>query len=330
MPPTSQYPALRMRRLRRTAALRDAFTETRLAPADLVLPLFVRQDATEPVPVSSMPGVFQHTVDSARAEVKRLHALGVSSFLLFGIPATKDAVGSSGWDPDGPVPATIRALRDDLGDEVVLWADVCSCEYTDHGHCGPLAADGSVVNDAAVDGYVRESLAYADAGADIVAPSGMMDGQVAAIRDGLDGAGYDTTAIVAYAAKFASAFYGPFREAADSGMSFGDRAGYQMPPANGREAIREVALDIAEGADAVMVKPALPYLDIIRAVREQFDVPVSAYHVSGEYAMLHAAAERGWLDGPRAMREAVTSIKRAGAGQVITYAAAEIAEAAQT
>ncbi len=325
-PPTSQFPELRMRRLRRTPALRRAVAETRLTPADLVLPLFVRQDITDPVPVGSMPGVVQHTLDSVRAEAKRCHALGVSSFLLFGIPASKDAVGSSGWDPAGPVPAALRALRDDLGDEVVLWADVCSCEYTDHGHCGPLDDEGTVINDAAVAGYVREARVYADAGADLVAPSGMMDGQVAAIRAGLDEAAHTQVGVVAYAAKFASAFYGPFREAADSGMSFGDRSSYQMDPGNRREAMREIALDLAEGADAIIAKPALPYLDVIHEARERFDVPIAAYHVSGEYAMLRAAAERGWLDGPRAMREAVTSIRRAGAGQVITYAAPEIAE----
>jgi porphobilinogen synthase len=323
----STYPDVRMRRLRRTPALRRAFAETRLHPGDLVLPLFVKQGIDAPQPIGAMPGVAQHTLDSVRDEVKRAHAAGVSSFILFGIPERKDPVGASGWDPDGPVPAAARAIRDDLGDEVVLWADVCSCEYTDHGHCGPLTDDGLVVNDAAVEGYVRESLAYAEAGCDVVAPSGMMDGQVGAIRAGLDDGGHTDVAIVAYAAKYASAYYGPFREAAESGMSFGDRASYQMDPPNRREALREVALDLAEGADVVMVKPALPYLDIIRDVRDAFDVPVAAYHVSGEYAMVKAAGERGWLDADRAMAEAVTSIRRAGAQQVLTYAAVDLAEA---
>ncbi|MDX1659421.1 MAG: porphobilinogen synthase [Nitriliruptorales bacterium] len=320
------FPEVRLRRLRRTPALREAFRETRIHPSDLVLPLFVKEGIDEPQPVGSMPGVMQHTIDSLRAEVKRAHAAGVSSFILFGIPTDKDAVGSSGWDPDGPVPSATRAIRDDLGDEVVLWADVCSCEYTDHGHCGPLDDRGNVINDAAVEGYVRESLAYVEAGCDVVAPSGMMDGQVAAIRSALDSEGFEDRAIVAYAAKYASGFYGPFREAAESGMTFGDRASYQMDPPNAAEARREVALDIEEGADVVMVKPALPYLDVIADVRGWFDVPVAAYHVSGEYAMIRAAADRGWLDGERVMVEAVTSIRRAGAQLVLTYAAVDIAE----
>ncbi|MBW3658327.1 MAG: porphobilinogen synthase, partial [Actinobacteria bacterium] len=293
----SAFPASRLRRLRRTPALRRAFAETRLDAADFVLPLFVKEGLDEPQPVGSMPGVLQHSVASLRAEVRRAHALGVSSFILFGIPAAKDAVGSGGWDPDGPVPVATRAIRDDLGDDVVIWADVCSCEYTDHGHCGPLDDTGTVVNDAAVEGYVRESVAYAEAGCDLLAPSGMMDGQVAAIRAGLDDAGFEDRGIVAYAAKYASGYYGPFREAAESTMSFGDRASYQMDPANRREAMREVALDVVEGADALMVKPALAYLDVISDVRDAFDLPVAAYHVSGEYAMVKAAADRGWIDG---------------------------------
>ena len=321
------YPDVRARRLRRTPALRRAVAETRLHPADLVLPMFVKDGIDEPGPIGSMPGVLQHTRDSAVAAVREAHDLGVSSFILFGIPAHKDADGSSGWDPDGPVPGTTRAIRDALGDEVVVWADVCSCEYTDHGHCGPLAEDGTVRNDAAVEGYVRESVVYAEAGCDVVAPSGMMDGQVAAIRAGLDAGGLDDTIVVAYAAKYASAFYGPFREAAESTMSSGDRATHQMDPANRTEALREVALDVDEGADVVMVKPALPYLDVIADCAATFDVPVAAYHVSGEYAMVRAAAERGWLDGDRAMAEAVLSIRRAGAGQVLTYAAVDLARA---
>jgi porphobilinogen synthase len=325
----SPFPETRLRRLRRTPALRRAFAETRLHPADFVLPLFVKAGIDEPQPVGSMPGVLQHSVASLRAEAKRAHAAGVSSFILFGIPEHKDPVGATGWDPAGPVPTAARALRDDLGDEVVVWADVCSCEYTDHGHCGPLDDAGRVVNDAAVEGYVREAVAYAEAGCDLVAPSGMMDGQVAAIRAGLDGADHADTGIVAYAAKYASGWYGPFREAAESTMAFGDRASYQMDPANRREARREVALDVAEGADALMVKPALPYLDVISDVRDAFDLPVAAYHVSGEYAMVRAAAERGWLDGDRVLEEALTSIRRAGAASILTYAAVEVAERLQ-
>ncbi len=322
-------PAHRHRRLRRTPALRAAHAETLLHPADLVLPLFVKQGLEAPEPIGSMPAVQQHTVASAVAAVGDALDVGVASFILFGIPATKDVTGSSGWDPQGPVPATARAVRDAHGDAAVLWADVCSCEYTDHGHCGPLDATGSVRNGAAVEGYVRESVVYAEAGCDVVAPSGMMDGQVGAIRAGLDEANHDTTAIVAYAAKYASAFYGPFRDAAESGMADGDRSDHQMDPANRREALREVWADVEQGADVVMVKPAMPYLDVVREVRDAVDVPVAAYHVSGEYAMVHAAAERGWLDGDRAMHEAVLAIRRAGAGQVLTYAAVDLARALQ-
>jgi porphobilinogen synthase len=321
------FPDVRTRRLRRTPALRRAVAETRLHPADLVLPMFVKDGIDEPGPIGSMPGVVQHTRDSAVQAVKEAHAVGVSSFILFGIPEHKDPVGSSGWDPAGPVPATARAIRDAMGDEVVLWADVCSCEYTDHGHCGPLAEDGTVRNDAAVEGYVRESVVYAEAGCDVVAPSGMMDGQVGAIRAGLKDAGLDEIAVVAYAAKYASAFYGPFREAAESTMVSGDRATHQMDPANRTEALRETALDVDEGADVVMVKPALPYLDVVADCAASFDVPVAAYQVSGEYAMVRAAAEHGWLDGDRAMAEAVLSIRRAGATQVLTYAALDLARA---
>jgi porphobilinogen synthase len=320
-------PAHRHRRLRRTPALRSAVAETRLHPADLVLPLFVKEGLAEAVPIGSMPGVQQHSLSSVVAEVQAAVDVGVRSFILFGIPVTKDATGSRGWDPDGPVPAAGRAIRDAVGDDVVLWADVCSCEYTDHGHCGPLDEHGSVRNDDAVAGYVREAVTYAAAGYDVVAPSGMMDGQVAAIRDGLDTADHSGVAIVAYAAKYASAFYGPFRDAAESGMQSGDRADHQMDPANRLEALREVRADVAQGADVVMVKPALPYLDVVREVRDAVEVPVAAYHVSGEYAMVRAAAERGWLDGERAMAEAVLSIRRAGAGQVLTYAAVSLARA---
>jgi porphobilinogen synthase len=322
------FPQVRPRRLRRTPALRRSLAETRLDPAGLVLPLFVKEGLDAPQPVGSMPGVDQHTVASATALAVRARDAGVGGVILFGIPAVKDATGSAGWDPAGPVPDTARAIRDTLGDDLVVWADVCQCEYTDHGHCGPLDDDGQVLNDAAVEGYVRDALAYADAGVDVVAPSGMMDGQVAAIRAGLDAAGHDRIAIVAYAAKYASSFYGPFRDAAESAMAGGDRAGHQMDPANRREARRELALDVAEGADVLMVKPALPYLDVVADARAAFDLPIAAYQVSGEYAMVHAAAGRGWLDGDRAMREAVLSIRRAGADLVLTYAAIELAEGA--
>jgi porphobilinogen synthase len=320
------FPQARPRRLRRTAALRRSLTETRLDPAALVLPLFVKEGLAAPEPVASMPGVEQHTSSSAVELARRAQAAGVGGVLLFGIPARKDDEGSAGWAADGPVPTATRAIRDALGDGLVVWADVCQCEYTAHGHCGPLDARGRVSNDAAVEGYVRDALAYADAGVDVVAPSGMMDGQVAAIRAGLDDAGQEQVAIVAYAAKYASSFYGPFRDAAESTMTGGDRAGHQMDPGNRREALRELALDVDEGADVLMVKPALPYLDIVADARASFDLPIAAYQVSGEYAMVHAAAERGWLDGDRAMHESVLSIRRAGADLVLTYAAIELAE----
>ena len=319
------FPETRLRRLRRTPALRRAFAETRIDPAGLVLPMFVKDGITGAQPIGSMPGVAQHDVASAVELARRAADVGVGGVILFGIPATKDQLGSAGWDPQGPVPRAARAIRDALGDDLVLWADVCQCEYTDHGHCGPLDARGQVVNDAAVEAYVRDALAYADAGVDVVAPSGMMDGQVAAIRQGLDGKGFDEVVLVAYAAKYASAFYGPFREAAESTMQDGDRAGHQMDPANRREALRELAADLDEGADVLMVKPALPYLDIVADARAEFDLPVAAYQVSGEYAMLQAAADRGWIDGPRAVRESVTSIRRAGADLVLTYAALDLA-----
>jgi porphobilinogen synthase len=321
----ADFPSVRLRRLRRTPALRDAFTETRLDPADLVLPIFVKDGLEGHQPVASLPGVSQHGVASAVDLAKRAAASGVRSFLLFGIPSVKDPVGSSGWDPAGPVPSATRAIREAMGDDVVLWADVCSCEYTDHGHCGPLDEDGHVLNDEAIYGYLRESLAYAEAGIDIVAPSGMMDGQVAVIRNGLDDAGFGDVAIVAYAAKYASAFYGPFRDVAESQMAAGDRRSHQMAPANRREAIREIDLDVREGADVIMVKPALPYLDVVADAARDHPLPVAAYHVSGEHAMLVAAAERGILDLDAATLEAHVAIKRAGADLVITYAAEHVA-----
>jgi porphobilinogen synthase len=321
----SPFPATRLRRLRRTPALRRAFAETRLHPADLVLPVFVKDGIDTPQPIGSMPGIDQHPVASVVEVARRAQAAGLGGLILFGIPATKDALGSAGWDPSGPVPRAIGAIRDTVGDDLVVWADVCQCEYTDHGHCGPLDDHGRVSNDAAVEGYVRDALAYADAGADLVAPSGMMDGQVAAIRAGLDGAGHAEVGIVAYAAKFASAFYGPFRHAAESAMVSGDRASHQLTASNRREARLELDLDRDEAADVLMVKPALPYLDVVADARARAEVPIAAYHVSGEYAMVRAAAAQGWLDGPSAMAESVLSIARAGADVVLTYAALDLA-----
>jgi len=324
--PTAGPPAgpVRPRRLRRTAALRSLVRETRLDPAMLVAPLFVQPGSGVHAPISSMPGVFRVSPDVAADEASRLAALGVGGLILFGLPETKDPIGSEAVADDGIVQQTLRRIGDlNLG--IVTIADTCLCEYTDHGHCGPLAANGSVDNDAAVAALAAVAVSQARAGADIVAPSAMMDGQVAAIRAALDTAGSTDTAIMAYASKHASAFYGPFREAADSAPAFGDRRAYQMDPANGREALREMALDVAEGADILLVKPALPGLDLIARARARFDVPVAAYQVSGEFAMIAAAAERGWLDGRRAMTEAVTGIVRAGAGIVITYAAGDLA-----
>ncbi len=314
----------RLRRLRRTPALRALVRETRLHPSMLVAPLFVRPGSGVREPVASMPGVERVSADTAADEAVRLSELGVGGVILFGLPAMKDALGSEASDDDGIVQDAFRRIRA-LGLPLVTIADTCLCEYTDHGHCGPLAADGSVDNDAALVRLAETAVAQARAGADIVAPSAMMDGQVGAIRAALDAEGFDQTAIMAYASKHASAFYGPFRAAADSAPAFGDRRGYQMDPANGREALREMELDIAEGADILLVKPALPGLDLVAAARARFDVPIAAYQVSGEFAMIAAAAERGWLDGRRAMAEAVTAIVRAGAGIVITYAAADLA-----
>jgi porphobilinogen synthase len=315
---------IRPRRLRRTPALRALVRETRLHPSMLVAPLFVRPGSRLREPVASMPGVARVSADVAAEEAVRLSELGVGGVILFGLPETKDARGSEASDDDGIVQDAFRRIRA-LELPLATIADTCLCEYTDHGHCGPLAADGSVDNDAALVRLAEIAVSQARAGADIVAPSAMMDGQVAAIRAALDGEGFDQTAIMAYASKHASAFYGPFREAADSAPAFGDRRGYQMDPANGREALREMALDVAEGAEMLLVKPALPGLDVIAAARSRFDVPIAAYQVSGEFAMIAAAAERAWLDGRRAMTEAMTAIVRAGAGIVITYAAADLA-----
>ena len=315
---------IRPRRLRRTPALRALVRETRLHPSMLIAPLFVQPGDGRRDPIASMPGQARLSPDLAADETARLADLGVGGVILFGLPEAKDPFGSEASAEDGIVQEAFRRIRA-LELPIVTIADTCLCEYTDHGHCGPLATDGSVDNDAALVRLAETAVSQARAGADIVAPSAMIDGQVAAIRTALDAASFEHTAIMAYAAKHASAFYGPFREAADSAPAFGDRRSYQMDPANGREALREMALDVAEGADILLVKPALPGLDLVAAARARFDVPIAAYQVSGEYAMVAAAAERGWLDGPRALTEAVTAIVRAGAGIVITYAAADLA-----
>ena len=323
---TGAFPVRRMRRLRRTPALRRLVAETALRPDDLVAPLFVREGVDEPVPIGSLPGHVQHTVPSLLAEAKQLVGLGVPAVVLFGVPAAKDAEGSGAWDPDGIVQRAVSELKASAGDELVVICDLCLDEYTDHGHCGVLGAGGGVDNDATVERYGRVALAQARAGADVVAPSGMMDGQVAAIRAALDGEGFTETAVLAYAAKYASALYGPFREAVDVTIAGGgDRRGYQQDPANRREALAEVALDVAEGADMVMVKPALAYLDVLAEVARTCEVPVAAYHVSGEYAMVKAAAERGWIDGEAVLLEHLLAVKRAGATAVLTYGAAEVA-----
>jgi porphobilinogen synthase len=320
------FPQRRLRRLRRTPALRRLVAETRLSVDDLIAPLFVREGISEPQPIESLPGVVQHTRESLRKEVAELAALGIPGIVLFGVPATKDEVGSGAFDPEGIVQLALADLRADVGDEVVLIADLCVDEYTTHGHCGVLTPSGEVDNDATLEVYAKAALAQAAAGADVVAPSGMMDGQVAAIRAALDGAGHTSTAILAYAAKFASALYGPFRDAVDVQIADGgDRRGYQQDPANGREALAEIRADLDEGADLVMVKPALAYLDVIAAARAAVDVPVAAYHVSGEYSMVKAAAARGWIDGPAVALEHLTAVKRAGADVILTYFAKELA-----
>jgi porphobilinogen synthase len=303
--------------------LRALVRETRVDPGDLVLPLFVVPGREVARPVGSMPGVFQLSVDRVVREAKEAMDLGIAAVILFGIPSRKDPLGSEAYDDDGVVPRAVRAIREAVPDLVVI-TDVCLCEYTDHGHCGVLAGQ-EVDNDRTLELLAREAVCHARAGAHVVAPSDMMDGRVGAIRRALDAEGFERVAILSYAAKYASAFYGPFREAAESAPKFGDRRGYQMDPANGDEALREVALDLEEGADIVMVKPALAYLDIVRRVKERFGVPVAAYNVSGEYAMLQAAAERGWIDGERVLVEILTSIRRAGADFILTYSAKEAA-----
>ena len=317
------FPATRLRRLRATPALRALSRETSLTAGDLVAPLFVCHGTGVRRPIASMPGHAQLSLDEAAREAEELTALGVGGVILFGIPASKDAEGREAYAADGIVPRAIRALKQATPD-LLVWADVCLCEYTDHGHCGVLNGD-RVDNDRTLPLLARAAVTYAEAGADLIAPSDMMDGRIGVVRRALDEAGHADTPIVAYSAKYASAFYGPFREAAESAPQFGDRKGYQMDPANADEALREVALDLDEGADMVMVKPALPYLDVIRRVKERFGVPVAAYNVSGEYAMIKAAAQNGWLDGDRAALEALVSIRRAGADVILTYFAKDVA-----
>lgn len=317
---------MRMRRLRRTEALRRMVRETRLDPAQFIWPLFVRSGTGVRAPIGSMPGVAQTSVDEMLRDAEKAVAAQIGGILLFGIPDTKDATGSSAWDPQGPVPAAVRAVKREFPHLVVV-TDVCMCEYTDHGHCGLLTASGEVDNDATLELLSREAVAHAEAGADIVAPSDMMDLRIGHMRRALDMAGFTQTPIMSYAAKYASAFYGPFREAAESTPAFGDRRSYQMDPANGREALREVRLDVEEGADILMVKPAGAYLDIIAAVKRDTQMPLAAYQVSGEYSMIKAAAERGWIDGDRAMMESLVAIARAGADMTITYFALEAAAA---
>lgn len=307
--------------------MRRLVAETRLCADDLVAPLFVREGTPDPVPIPSLPGVVQHSRSSLRTEVAELKDMGIPAVILFGIPLSRDPVGSEAWNPDGVVQVSLRDLRDDVGDDMVLLADLCVDEYTDHGHCGVVAHDGSVDNDATLELYQQVAVAQADAGADVCAPSGMMDGQVAAIRSALDSAGHDQVSILAYAAKYASALYGPFRDAVDVEIADGgDRRGYQQDPPNAREALSEIRTDLAEGADMVMVKPALAYLDVVARVRDEVDVPLAAYHVSGEYAMVEAAAANGWIDGDAVAMEHLLAIRRAGADFILTYLARRAAQ----
>ncbi len=319
------YPDIRPRRLRRTAALRELVAETTLAPRQLVLPVFVREGATEPLPISSMPGVVQHTRDSLRKTAAEAADLGLGGIMIFGVPETKDATGSGGVDPAGVLNVAIGDVAAEVGDALPVMADLCLDEFTDHGHCGVLAADGSVDNDATLEVYAEMAVAQARAGVDVVGPSGMMDGQVGVVRRALDAEGFADVAVLAYSAKYASAFFGPFREAVDSSLT-GDRRTYQQDARNRREGVREALLDVAEGADMVMVKPALAYLDVLREVRDAVDVPVAAYNISGEYAMVEAAAAHGWIDREAAILETLTCIRRAGADIVLTYWAAEAAQ----
>ncbi len=324
------FPQRRLRRLRRTPALRRLVAENRLHPGDLVAPLFVREGIDDPQPITSMPGQYQHTRRSLRAEAAELHSLGVTALVLFGVPEHKDATGTEAWNPDGTVQLALADLRADFGDDIVLIADLCMDEYTDHGHCGILDARGNVDNDSTLEVYARIAQAQATAGVDMVAPSGMMDGQVGAIRAALDSTGHEQVAILAYSAKYATALYGPFRDAVDVTIAGGgDRRTYQQDVVNARESLEEIRADLAEGADMVMVKPAMAYLDVISAARRAFDVPLAAYHVSGEYSMVCAAAEKGWLEMDAVAFEHVSAIRRAGADVVLTYFARRLAEAMQ-
>ncbi|WP_432942702.1 porphobilinogen synthase [Kribbella sp. CA-253562] len=319
------FPGVRPRRLRSSAAVRRLVSETTIEPRQLILPMFVREGAREPIAISSMPGVYQHTRDTARKAVAEAVQLGLGGVMLFGIPLEKDPVGSGALDPEGILNVAIRDAVSEAGDDLLVMSDLCLDEFTSHGHCGVLDSAGRVDNDATLEIYAEMGVAQASAGAHVVGPSGMMDGQVGVVRTALDAAGFTDTVIMAYAVKYASAFFGPFREAVDSSLQ-GDRKTYQQDPANAREAIREVDLDIAEGADLVMVKPALAYLDIIRQVRDHVNVPVAAYNISGEYAMVEAAAANGWIDREKAIMETLTGIKRAGADTILTYWASEAAQ----
>ncbi|MER7548830.1 MULTISPECIES: porphobilinogen synthase [Streptomyces] len=321
------FPGSRPRRLRTTPAMRRMVAETRLDPANLILPAFVREGIDAPVAISSMPGVHQHTLDTLRKAAVEAVSAGVSGIMLFGVPedGKKDARGTAGTDPDGILQVGLRAVREEVGDDLVVMSDLCLDEYTDHGHCGVLDGDGRVDNDATLERYAEMAQVQADAGAHVVGPSGMMDGQVGVVRDALDQTGYEDVSILAYSVKYSSAFYGPFREAVGSSLT-GDRKTYQQDPANARESLRELALDLEEGADMVMVKPAGPYLDILAKVAESVDVPVAAYQISGEYAMIEAAAERGWIDRDKAILESLTGIRRAGAQMILTYWATEAAQ----
>jgi porphobilinogen synthase len=319
------YPSYRPRRLRRSAALRRAFAEVAPSPSDLIAPLFVKEGIGQPAPIASMPNQHQHTLESLVKEAREITERGVAGVVVFGVPERKDPEGSEAYNPDGIIQRALRALKDELGDEALVIADLCLCEYTDHGHCGVIR-DKDVDNDSTLQAYERIAVSQAEAGADVVAPSGMMDGQVGAIRAALDSAGFQRVPILAYAAKYASSFYAPFREAAEGAPRWGDRRSYQQDPSNVEEALREVALDIEEGADVVMVKPALPYLDVIRAVKERFGHPTAAYNVSGEYSTLMAAVERGWMDERLAVLEVLTSIRRAGADLIFTYHAKKATE----
>jgi len=322
---TAGFPDVRPRRLRGTKALRAMVAETALRPAELVLPVFIKEGIAEPVPIGSMPGVVQHTRESLRKAAAEAVEAGVGGIIVFGVPAMKDGRGSAADDPAGITQVAISDIRTEVGDDLVVLADLCLCEYTDHGHCGIVTGDGYVDNDATLARYASTAVAQAQAGAHMVAPSGMMDGQVGAIRKALDEAGYPIVPICAYSAKYASAFYGPFREAAEGAPKFGDRATHQQDPANVLEALKEVELDLAEGADMVMIKPALSYLDVIRRVADMVQVPVAAYQVSGEFAMVEAAAANGWVDRDKAIMETLTAIRRAGASVILTYWATEAA-----